>query len=512
MSNVSTLFRSLLIYGLTLPLAVFLGWMLAAQDPMNYSTVGVVVVVLSVLAFPLLLRWHHAWLIATWNCTAMLFFVPGRPAVWMGLAAASLTISILQYTLNRRMKFLSAPTVAWPLLFLTAVILLTARLTGGIGFRVLGGDTYGGRRYFIVLAAVMGFFALINRRIPPRRAGFYVALFFLGGATMMIANLPGLISPSFNFLFVVFPVASLDPFLNQNSVVGPAGVPRMIGLSTMGGAVYCAMLACYGLRGVLDTTKPWRFGMFCFFVLAGLASGFRTGLVLFVMTFALLFYLERLHHTRLLLPMMLGGLVVGGLLTLFAPRLPYTIQRSLAVLPFIQVDPVVRMDTESSNQWRLNMWREVIPEIPQHLLVGKGYSINADELAQLGRKTTATSELAGDYHNGPLSVILPFGLFGAIAFLWLMVAGLRALYQNYQFGDPAYQIINRFLFAYFVVKVVFFFTVFGSLHADIPMFLGLLGLSISLNGGVAKPAVVPQPKVVFNRFKLHPSARRPVGA
>jgi hypothetical protein len=28
---------------------------------------------------------------------------------------------------------------------------------------------------------------------------------------------------------------------------------------------------------------------------------------------------------------------------------------------------------------------------------------------------------------------------------------------------------------------------------------------------VAKPVVVTQPKIVFNRFRLHPSARRPVG-
>jgi hypothetical protein len=492
MSNASALSRPLLLYGLSVPLAVLLGCLLA--NPLDFTTVGVLVVVFFVLAIPLLLRWHHAWLIATWNCTAMLFFLPGRPAVWMGLAAASLTISLLQYALNRRMKFLNVPAVAWPLLFLTAVILLTARLTGGIGFRVLGGDTYGGRRYFMVVAAVMGYFALINTRIPRKRAGLYVALFFLGGATMMIGNLPGLVSPSFNFLFLVFPVASPEFLMDQNSVVGQTGLmPRMIGLSTLGSAVYCAMLARYGLRGVLDATRPWRLGMFCFFVLAGLASGFRTGLVLFLMTFALLFFLERLHHSRLLLPVVVGGLLVGGLLTLFAPRLPYTIQRSLAVLPFVQVDPMVRMDTESSSQWRLNMWREVIPEIPQHLLVGKGYSISAAELAQLRRNSLESTELVGDYHNGPLSVILPFGLFGAIAFLWLMVSGIRVLYQNYQFGDPAYHHINRFLFAYFVVKVIFFFTVFGSLHSDLPMFLGLLGLGISLNGADASPVQVEEP-------------------
>ncbi len=43
-------------------------------------------------------------------------------------------------------------------------------------------------------------------------------------------------------------------------------------------------------------------------------------------------------------------------------------------------------------------------------------------------------------------------------------------------------------------------------------FTGLLGLSVSLNGGVAKPVVVPQPKIVFNRFRLHPGVREPVQA
>jgi hypothetical protein len=169
------------------------------------------------------------------------------------------------------------------------------------------------------------------------------------------------------------------------------------------------------------------------------------------------------------------------------------------------------MDAQSSTEWRLQLWRDVAPQIPQYLLVGKGYSFSGTEQFQVGRGMESF-ELTGDYHSGPLSVILPFGIFGSIAFVWLLVAGIRVLYQNYQFGDPAYHNINTFLFAYFVVKVIFFFTIFGSLHSDIPMFLGLLGLSVSLNGGVAKPVVVTEPTVVLSRFKLPPSARRPAGA
>ena len=121
--------------------------------------------------------------------------------------------------------------------------------------------------------------------------------------------------------------------------------------------------------------------------------------------------------------------------------------------------------------------------------------------------------LAGDYHNGPLSVIIPFGIFGSLAFAWFLWAGCRVTYQNFLFGDPAFHRINTFLFVFFLVKIVFFMTVFGGLVVDLTMFVGLVGLSISLNGGVAKRAVAPQaePQAAFTRFKLHPAARRPVG-
>jgi hypothetical protein len=495
-----------------LPLAVVLGYLLAT--PEHFSTIGVVVAIFVVLAIPLLLRWHHAWLIATWNTTAMLFFVPGRPQVWMALAAVSFTIAILQYALNRKMRFLHAPSVTWPLIILTLVVFVTARLTGGIGVKLLGGDTYGGKRYFTILAAAIGFFAIINRRIPPKRATLYVALFFLGAATMAIGNLPGVVSPSLNFLFTIFPAMSMDSFTQQNSVVVQTiYISRLSGLSVLGMGGFCAVLACYGIRGVLDAAKPWRLAALCTLFLLTLLGGFRSTVILLMMTFALLFFLEGLHRTSLLLPAIFVMVLGGGLVTVFASQLPLPFQRSLAFVPYIPIDPLVRMDAQGSTEWRLQMWQEVVPEIPHYLLVGKGYGFSGIEQYQIGMRGLEGFELVGDYHNGPLSVILPFGLFGVIAFTWLVVAGIRVVYHNYRFGDPAFQTLNTFLFAYFVVKAIFFCAVFGSLHSDLAMFLGLLGLSISINGGVAKPVAVPQPPaIVFNRFKLHPSVRRPAGA
>lgn len=514
MSNASALFRSLLVYGLCLPLAVFLGYLLA--NPLDYTTIGVVGVLFFIMVFPLLLRWHHFWLIAAWNTSAILFFVPSKPPVWMAMAAISLAIGILQYTLNRNMKFLSVPSVARPVFLLIAVVLVTMRFTGGIGIRSFGSETNGGRNYIELLGAIVGYFAITNLRIPPKRVNLYVALYFLGSATAAIAELPGRVPAFFNFLFLVFPVSSLAAFEDPNSVVRPSLLSsRMHDLSVVGASVVCWMLARYGLRGILDIRKPWRLTLIGFFFVVSLFGGFRSAFLVLAMILGLLFYLERLHRTGWLLPVIFGLLAGGGLMILFMPHMPYSVQRSFAVVPFIPIDPAVKMDVEASSEWRIQMWRDVAPEIPQHLIVGKGYAFSQKELAKVemrGGTRQESMEMVGNYHNGPLSVILPFGIPGSIAVVWLFVAGIRVLYRNYQFGDPALRNINTFLFAQFVVSTVCFFAIFGALQTDMHGFLGILGLGISLNGGVAKPGVAPQPKIVFNRFKLHPSVRRPAGA
>jgi len=175
------------------------------------------------------------------------------------------------------------------------------------------------------------------------------------------------------------------------------------------------------------------------------------------------------------------------------------IQRTLALLP-VNIDPQVRLETTSSTEWRRDMWREVWPEVPNYLLVGKGYGIDpldlylTNEAVKMGIfQSYEESILAGDYHNGGLSVLMPFGIFGAIAFLWMLAAGIKVLYCNYRYGDSRLKSINAFLLSYFMAQCVIFFAVFGALDAPQSAFLGLLGLSVSLNSGVRRKMTQAKP-------------------
>ena len=514
MSNAPAVFRSLLVYGLCLPLAVFLGYLLA--NPLDPTTLMAVGVVLLALLIPLLLRWHHVWLIATWNMSAVVFFLPGRPNFWVVLAIISFTIGVLQYAMNRDLKFIYVPSVARPLLFLAIVVLITAYVTGGIGMRAFGSATYGGKNYILLFTAIIGFFALTSRRIPPHRAVLYVQLFFLGTCTLAIGELARILPSEFNFLYLTFPVLTMSALVQQSTsvVASTELVTRITGLSGPAIGVYYAMLAHYGIRGIFLDLKLWRVAVFCLTVVIGALSGFRSITILFAMTFAVLFFLERLHHTRLLPIFAIAGLLSVALLIPFANQLPFAVQRSLAFLP-LNLDTDAKISAITSTEWRLQMWRDIWPEVPQYLWQGKGYSFSGRELdiaLDTARSSSGleSTEMAGDYHNGPLSVIIPFGIAGALGFCWFLWAGLRVVYQNYLYGDPVYRCINTFVFAYFLVKIIFFFVAFGGLVVDLAAFAGLTGLSISLNGGVAKPALVPQPQAVARQMKLQPGARRPV--
>jgi hypothetical protein len=162
------------------------------------------------------------------------------------------------------------------------------------------------------------------------------------------------------------------------------------------------------------------------------------------------------------------------------------------------------------------MWEALLPEIPQYLLLGKGYVISTvDYNFVMGpeasiRNTFAQNQamvLAEDFHNGPISVVIPFGIWGCLAFVWFMAAGLWVVYHNYRYSDPALKTVNTYLFACFAAQVFFFLFVFGDLSGDMLKFAGPLGLSVSFNGGVRRRVHIIQ--AVPTRQKRGNFARLP---
>src|SRR5437879_3225317 len=114
--------------------------------------------------------------------------------------------------------------------------------------------------------------------------------------------------------------------------------------------------------------------------------------------------------------------------------MPLAFQRSLSFLP-IKVDNLARSDAIGTLDWRFSIWKAVLPEVPKYFLLGKGYSYSGvdsyltAEAMRRGLYTPYESTLIdGNYHNGFLTLAIPFSILGVLVFLWFCWSALRVLY------------------------------------------------------------------------------------
>jgi len=512
MTNPASAMRLLITYAVCIPVAVVVGYLLT--NPLDYGTLGFLGLLIAVLISPIFIKWHYPMLVFGLACPMTCFFLIGKPPLAQVVVMISLGIAITERILSSEKRFMSVPVMTWPLLFIAAMAYMTAELNGGIGLHSLGGDTGGGRKYITLFTGVATFFALISQTIPKNRRNFYLILFMLPSLMGVIGDLfPYLPSPlnKINLLFP--PTMSLDQTVT-------VGTTRLTSFSFAVGTLMMFMLARYGLSGLLSARHPWRGMFFVGSFLLTLLGGYRSSLGGLVIMLTLMFFLEGLHRTRLLPIILLLGVLGATVLATCSNKLPYTFQRSMSFLP-LKWDTDVLLDAEGSSEWRFKIWRAVWPKVPDYLLLGKGYSISKEDYDMIGSgqfnnmqasHIDASEEslaISSDFHSGPLSTLVPFGLWGGIGILWLMGASFHVVYRNYKFGDPELRTLNIYLLVSCVGSIIGFFFIFGAFSDAVGGYAKMAGFSLAMNGGLARAVAKP----VFNpRIKPLPAvgAMQPV--
>ena len=524
MNNINALVRSIITYAVCIPLAAIIGYMLT--KPLDYSAAAFYSMIVIILIFPIIARFHHPLLFLCYNLPINLFFIKTNPSIGMVMIMVSLSISIFDRILSRRSQFISVPEMTVPLVILVAIVFFTAEVTGGFGLKSLGSDVYGGKKYAFLIVGIISYFAFTARPIPAEKASMYVSMYLLGGVLCAVSDLVPVVPSGLRFiyLFISPSGAGLDSMGNYDSL--ELGVSRLSGVSFAASIFYLWMLAFYGVRGIFMTGKIWRVALFGMtFVMIGL-GGYRSLIMAALAVFIILFFMEKMHRSPLMFIFLLLGVVAVGLVIPFASRLPFVMQRGLSFLP-LDFNQEAIASAEASSNWRIALWTGMAEQIPKYFFLGKGYALSLEDWSNI-QSAAAGSGLGGendnlaissDFHNGPLSVIIPFGVWGVFAFIWIMGVGVWILFRNYRYGLPALQRSNRYLLAIFVTKFLIFMTVFGAFQGDLGTFLSLIGLSVALNYGVAKAGgqPLPQPSVNNpppNRLLLRPRpvlARQPQG-
>src|SRR5438034_1211408 len=114
------------------------------------------------------------------------------------------------------------------------------------------------------------------------------------------------------------------------------------------------------------------------------------------------------------------------------------------------------------------MWKLLLPEVPRYLLLGKGYGMNPTDLylyseaVKRGQASDIDATIvSGSFHSGPLTLVIPLGIFGVFAFLWFAGASLIFLYRHYRYSPPELRMLNIFLLSYFSTRLIYFLLFYG---------------------------------------------------
>jgi O-antigen ligase len=274
---------------------------------------------------------------------------------------------------------------------------------------------------------------------------------------------------------------------------------RIKGFAYVGMGLILWLLAKEGIRGVLRNMNLWRILVIGSGTACVLISGYRSCVLEIVGTVVVLFLLEGLHRTRMLLISLLVGLFAFTALYLSAPHLPYAFQRSISFLPGISVTRDARMEAESTVGWRWELWMEFAQDVPEYFWLGKGLTIRSEDMDWVpimaryreNIQPWYASYLTGEHHNGLLSVLLSFGIFGLLCFLWFAGAVFWVLRQNMKYGDAEIVCINRLLFAFYIAYLLMFCTYFGTLYWQLRDITGIVGISVAINHGVCRRKLPP---------------------
>ena len=170
---------------------------------------------------------------------------------------------------------------------------------------------------------------------------------------------------------------------------------------------------------------------------------------------------------------LLGWLFVIAIL----PVLPIVAQRSLSFLPLAKeriTDPMMLRAAQGSIDWRIDIWKMAWENVPRYLLIGRGLTFDVTGWAWLqaaAYKTTEFNYANHNYHSGPLSLLVDFGLPGFICATGFMISVVVQAWRGVKrFCIGRNDLISRYYVLMsigFTWSVISYFFIFGYAPDDL---------------------------------------------
>lgn len=386
------------------------------------------------------------------------------------------------------------------------VILITA-MTRGFGLRALGSEGWGGMSYIKLF--ITSSFLLVVKSLKVTEKQFRKALYLL----LIFSTLP----TAAQLVFTLSGGSIYVQYMFIEAYVG--GLLSSLQASTSGGTVRYHMLGSVAMivmmfgmilvpsYGPLNKVIRAMIVMLAI-ALAGL-SGFRGQIITIMGTLILIVLLQgSKNYVR-----RMGGIILVafiGLLLLYPviPFLPPAIQRSFSWLPFAPIPWDIKFEATYSATTRFLVWDMAWREIPDYLLIGKGFMVNPSDLMALTVRQdwVLNAFLGHNYHSGPLSLLLDTGVFGFFFATGFLITSSFEMFRRLKdVKDPP---IMRRAYIFFLASHLFtvpsYYIIFGDVRESFPViFLNLSIMHVLRNSCIAETPVLQEKRVAATGFQRH---------
>lgn len=412
--------------------------------------------------------------------------IPGSPPAWLLGSVIVSTIYILRFAMRKLPLSFKFDALDFGIL-LQALAIGQAFARAPAGVMFLGGDSVGGKSYFVFGFAILAYF-MLALTVTNLKTVKIVIIFMMG-----IAMLDGLIALVGDYS-ASMGMAILHVYSNSNIDVARAGDQVWDLSQSRGGQGFtligkALVMPCLALNRPIRTfnpLKPWLPAAMIVGTALVFLSGFRSNLT-YLLT---VFVISALIRRKVVDIVVVGfGAIVGLCLLMLSGQvksMPFGVQRILSVLP-IEVSTAARLDAENSTTWRTEMWTLALTtdRYIHNKLLGDGFGIGAHEMqaklnAQLGLAEFDSQEqmlATGTYHGFHVETIRFTGALGLLcAIILMIISGVRAWRLiTYYRGRPEFGYLS-YLFIPFLIYPWWSLVVFGSYRAEFPQFIAMAGM------------------------------------
>jgi hypothetical protein len=430
-------FQKLIWLGVIMISAVFVGALLA-QD-------AIFLAVLCGMGLWVMLLPYHTSLatvmsVATFGSALILPF-PGRPYWWEFAAMLAWSGLILTVALRKQSPDAGRMVRRHKWLFVGALLycatLVMIMYVRGVGFRALGGAQMGGRLYFQQLLCAIFPLLFAMRPLSKELTIKLFTLQCLLSSTFLVSDFVFSSGTSSLWMLLYFFELPNDSYAFA-SMASSFGIKRFQSLYIVAQAMMSLLLVRHRLQDYVQPRTAWLWPVTIGIIGVGLLGGHRYLLVL--LFFVLLISAWAQRFFSMVRSAVMGVLLLAMLAFVyaFAQELPLSAQRTLSLLPGIEVNRVARDDGDMTWVGRQEMRRLGWELAPQYKWIGRGFRKNDP--------TGSSQEVVNGYidpdtfYNGFIGLLVNTGWPGTGSMLLFLGAGtaiaMRILFRIRRMGVP----------------------------------------------------------------------------